>query len=599
MTDAITSPAARPPPAPDDDGDDGAPEAPGPAPAAGQRWLGWRAATVGPWVAIAAVTVVSVALRLLSPLWLVHAPNDDGLFARLAGSLVDGEWLGSYDQLTLIKGPGYPLFMAMVYKLHLPLKLTEHGVHLLACAVMGLAVWRVFRSRAAGMAAYAALALNPAYLGATAARVSRDTFYGSLCLLLVGGIVLLLASVPALASRGLRWAVPVLAVAGPALGVVAAGYYLCREERSWLAPTIVLAGVACVAGWPRRERFTLRNGLVVAGAAVVAGTTAAAGLAWTAEQNREAYGTSVLADLADGEIARAYGEWQRVEAGPRRLYVPVTAEQREAVFEVSPAAAEMAGAFGGEATGWVGLSCEFVGVCDDYMGAFFVWAMRDAGLVSGHGDSGGESQRYFARVADDIARACDTGELRCTDPPIGPLPPLSLVSERRLASSTREIAESFLAYDIGEPERPPSGAPAAAWDTLTHPIRGAGDEADHVAAEARLLRHQEAVSGLTDLYRWGVRLGVVVGLAGVVLGVVTRAGRRRAAALLFVATMLVTVLVRIVLLALIDATAWPAAGQLNYILPATDFLVLFVLLGCWLLATVVRERRVSPAAAAP
>ena len=33
-----------------------------------------------------------------------------------------------------------------------------------------------------------------------------------------------------------------------------------------------------------------------------------------------------------------------------------------------------------------------------------------------------ESQRYFAQVADDIAHACGTGELRCTDPPIGPLP---------------------------------------------------------------------------------------------------------------------------------------------------------------------------------
>ena len=120
------------------------------------------------------------------------------------------------------------------------------------------------------------------------------------------------------------------------------------------------------------------------------------------------------------------------------------------MFEVSPAAAEMAGAFGDEATGWVGLSCEFVGVYDDYMGAFFVWAMRDAGLVSGHGDSGGESQRCFARVAGDAARACDTGELRCTDPPIGPLPPLGLISERRPASPTSEIAESFLAYDIGE-----------------------------------------------------------------------------------------------------------------------------------------------------
>jgi hypothetical protein len=449
------------------------------------------------------------------------------------------------------------------------------------------------RITATGVTAYAALALNPAYLGATAARVGRDPLYGSLCLLLVGGIALLGSLVPALAARGPRWAVPAVVLAAPALGLVAAAYYLTREERTWLAPTVAIVAVACVAAWPRHRRVTAANALLVAGSGVLAGATCALAVGWVGSQNQQAYGTSVIADLADGEIARAYREWQRVEAGPERHYVPVSSSQRQAVFEVSPAAAEMAGPFGDEVTGWVGLSCDFVGVCDDYMGAYFVWAMRNAGHVSGHGDTGGESQRYFARVADDIARACDTGELRCTDPPVGPLPPLSRISGRRLASSTREVAESFLAYDVGEPDRPPtSGDRRGGWfDSLTHPIRGIGDQADHVADEGPLLRQQEAVSGLTDLYRWALRIGVVAAIAGLVAGVATRAGRRNGAALLLVTAALVAVVSRVLLLALVDATAWPVEGQVNYILPVTDYLVLFVLLGCWSLARVALDHR--------
>jgi hypothetical protein len=99
-----------------------------------------------PWAALP-VTALSIVLRLRSPAWLVQAPHDDGLLARLAGSLIDGEWLGPYSDVTLVKGPGYPLFLALVWKLHLPLKLAEHGVHLVACGVMGLAVWRLFGSR--------------------------------------------------------------------------------------------------------------------------------------------------------------------------------------------------------------------------------------------------------------------------------------------------------------------------------------------------------------------------------------------------------------------------------------------------------------------
>jgi hypothetical protein len=379
------------------------------------------------------------------------------------------------------------------------------------------------------------------------------------------------------------------AAAGAALGVAAAGYYLTREERVWLAPAVVLVILAEVVSWPCRGRFTRRNLVVALALAAAAGAGFLGVLRWTAEQNRGHYGTAVLADMADGEIARAYAEWQRVEVGRERRYVPVSASQREAVYRVSPAAAEMEEAFAGDVTAWVGLGCAFANVCDDYMGAFFVWAMRNAADAAGHGDSGAESQRYFGRVADDIAEACDTGELRCSAPPLGPLPPWHRIDGDDLWASTWDVTGVFLAFDVGEPERPPSvDASPTVWRTLAAPIRGIDDRADHVARERAVLDGQWPVSALTDVYRPAARLGVVVALAGLIAGVATRAGRRNPAALLLVAALLVATLTRIVLLALVDATAWPAVGQLNYVLPGTDYLVLFVLLGCWTLATAAR-----------
>jgi hypothetical protein len=95
------------------------------------------------------------------------------------------------------------------------------------------------------------------------------------------------------------------------------------------------------------------------------------------------------------------------------------------------------------------------------------------------------------------------------------------------------------------------------------------------------------VSLLTDLYRWGARFGVFVAVAGLVAGLVTRAGRRRSAAVVLATALLVATLTRVAMLALIDATSWPS-GQQNYVLPGTDYLVLFVLIGGWLLVTSVR-----------
>jgi hypothetical protein len=586
----------------------GIPEAPVLGAQAGVAGQGGVGARVGvarsrlgvawPWLVVVAVTLVSSLLRVRSPMWLVDAPNDDGLFTRLAGHLIDGEWLGPYNELTLAKGPGYPLFIAAAYQLHVPLKLAEHAVHLLACAVMGLAVWRVFRSRGAGLAAYAALALNPAYLGVAAARIGRDAFYGSLTLLLAGSVVLVVASVPDLAARGWRWAVPVVVVAGPVVGLVGAGYYLTREERTWVVPALAVAVLGGFVSWPRRRRITVANGLVLGGFALLVALTGVWAIGWTASQNQREYGTSVTADLAGGEVARAYGEWQRVEAGHERRYVPVSAAQRDAVYRISPAAADLAGPFSYEASGWIGLGCSWIGVCDDYIGGFFVWAMRDAAAASGHADSGAEEQRYFGEIADDIARACDSGELRCSAPPIGPLPPLDRIHMNELGDSVWYMADAFLAYNVGEPDRPPSGGGNPGyWETLTHPMRGVGSEADYLAAEPGRLHHQEVVSGLTDLYRPAVRVGVLVALAGLLAGIATRAGRRNWAALLLVTGAFVAVLTRLLLLALIDATAWPATKSVNYILPVTDFMVLFVLLGAWTLARVLLAWRARAKAA--
>jgi hypothetical protein len=125
----------------------------------------WR--TLSLVTGVVLVTALSIALRLNSPAFLAAGWTlDDALYTKLAQSLLQGEWLGPYEMLTLSKGPGYPLFIAAAYKLHLPLKLAEHLVHLLAAGTMGLALARVSRKRAVGVVAHGAIALRSRLPGA-------------------------------------------------------------------------------------------------------------------------------------------------------------------------------------------------------------------------------------------------------------------------------------------------------------------------------------------------------------------------------------------------------------------------------------------------
>lgn len=553
----------------------------------------WRIAATA---TVVVATLVSLVLRARSPMWLIaDSPHDDMLYARLGGTLVRGEWLGVYDGLNIAKGPGYPLFIAVAYKAHLPLKLAEQLVHLLAAGVTAVALARVLRSRVAGVAVYVVLALDPAYLGAAASKVSRDGLYGSAGLLLFGGTLLLLTAVPALVRRGPRWWAPVMVGAGLALGLTAAGYALTREERAWIAPALLVAGVAGLLTWRGAGRVTRAHVLALGACGVVALVVTGASLRWVAQRNDRFYGEAVTSELVEGSFPEALDQWQRVEAAarpgdPDDDRVPVTAAERAAVYAVSPTARQVRTALEDPTNPWRSAGCTHTPPCD-YSGAIFGWALRSAALDAGYMGHGDDAERWYAALADDIEQACADGELRCTSGGIGPLPPLASLDLGRLWSSSVDVADDMLGYDVADPDRwVPSGGSPVNWDLMTGALRGVGSQDDFVAAEQRDLRHQAPVSALEAVYRWAVRIGSVTALLGLVAGLATRAGRRRLPVLVVALAALVAFASRVAVVAILDATAFDVVGIGIYVLPGTQFIVLFAFVGTWLLGEVVADR---------
>ncbi len=557
-----------------------------------RRRIRWPSAAAGRGTAALVVTLTSLALRINAPTWLrPQMSHDEGLFARLAGNVLEGNWLGPYDKLTLSKGPAYPLFIAAVYKTGVPLKLAEHLLHLVAAALVAAAVWRVGGSRALALVTYSVVALDPAHLGTTASVLTRENFYGSLSLALVAGVLVLVSYVLSLARWPARWSVPAIVLCGSALGLTGAAYQLSRDEGLWILPALLVATPAGMATWRGAGGSAQRHAAVTAGLVGLAVATLTMSTGWVADRNQSAYGTSVTSDLASGEIARAYTQWQRVDIGEQRRYVPVSRAQRRSVYAVSPAAAELEPALEGSSTAWFAYGCDLADVCSDYIGAYFVWALRDAGEATGHGASAAEAQRFFGRIADDIEASCGE-DFPCHAAGVGPMPPLARVDAGDVVASFGTAARHLLSYDVANPERDASGSASTddQWDMMVRAVRGIDhDRADYVAAEARRLDDQDGVWLLMVIYRWASRAGVVLALAGLIAGVASRTGRRNPALPLAVAALLVATLARVGFVALIDATAYPAADNSGYLLPSYGFLVAFVVTGGWMLVDASRR----------
>ena len=379
---------------------------------------------------VALVCLCAIIFRASIPIsaeaYLLH---DDALFMSHAHSILNGEWLGPFDNRTLAKGAFYPLFIAASHLAGLPLKIAE-GLFQLACAgIAAYALWRLSRSRWLGVGAFALFALNPLFWNPMFARVVRDNIYIGEGLALVALAALIALDTRAGAER--RLARVALLVA---FGMAFAAYWLTREESVWLYPSLAVVALGGLveryAVWRARGKAPIawvaaagrvlgQAAIAVGGFAVLAGTIALV--------NYNVYGVFLTSEFREGNFVAAYSALMRIKPDTWEPYILFPEDVAHRAYAVSPAAAELkAGLDGPAGENWRNIGCKAIGLdpCPNaYVGGWFAWAMRDAVRVAGHYDTAAEGQAFFARLADEIDAACDAQKLPCLPPRATMAPP--------------------------------------------------------------------------------------------------------------------------------------------------------------------------------
>jgi hypothetical protein len=368
-----------------------------------------------------AVIVLAVGIRLFVGLhlplhFLYLADYDDALFVRLAIELASGHWLGSFDQMTLAKGPGYPLFLALSSLSGLPVSLTHSLFHLMATAVAAWTVFRLSASRWLGILAFLLLSLHPVAFQPELLRVFRDQIYWGQSLLVFSLFSLVLFAPPR--ARSAQWLLCGLS------GLALAWTWLTREEGIWLLPGLgVIAGGSLLIHRYNRHQLLQSMQRMAAAAA----TFGAAYSAFTIG-NRIAYGSFVAVDFNERNFGAVIRALQSVDVGPIQPFVPVPLAARQEVGKHSPTFRPLADALapGGSLVSWEETSCStYPSTCGDIAGGLFVWALRDAAADQGFYRSPAMAARQFGRVAQEITDACSEGRLRCRIAWFDFLPPMS------------------------------------------------------------------------------------------------------------------------------------------------------------------------------
>ena len=179
------------------------------------------------YVFLFALSVGYISLAGASPVTIMTWQwADDGLFLRLAQSISEGDWLGKYDHLTLVKGPVFPIFIAAGSLTGIPYNLFLPIFHFMAALLFAQVVYRVTSDRYLFFIILLFLLFCPGLFLATD-RVVRNTFYASLFLIYLSSLVALLMTSKGILNRCLH---------GVITGIIGGAVWFTREESIWIIP---------------------------------------------------------------------------------------------------------------------------------------------------------------------------------------------------------------------------------------------------------------------------------------------------------------------------------------------------------------------------
>ncbi len=357
----------------------------------------------------------------LIKLWLVSeqsltaygdAGHDDKLFINLANNILSFQWLGEYSQMTLMKGPFYPMWIAFSHFLGIPLLVSQHFLYIDACLLLIISLRSFLSSKPFfTIFSYAIILFNPAsYADGISNRVIREGIYSSLTLLVIAFAFGLFLRFLSKEKNTYLWSI--------GLGISLSCFWLTREEGIWIVPLLIIIFIYLLIiifiKYRKKEKGIVSDLIIIFLPFFILGSS----LSIVSLVNYMHYGILNTVEFKNKDFLRAYGSLTRIENSNWKQYVPVLKKTRMMAYEVSPKFAELEPYLEGDlGSGWASNAQKNPQTRNidpsEIAGGWFMWAFRDAVALAGHYKNGKETMNFYKQMAGEIDSACDNGKLDC------------------------------------------------------------------------------------------------------------------------------------------------------------------------------------------
>lgn len=359
-------------------------------------------------------SVVRLLLTERLPIYvMVNMPHDDGWVVSAAQSIIQGNWLGAYNQYTLIKGCFAPLLMAIAHNIGITYMSAMSLIYIFSCYVFVKAISPIMRSCIAQCVLYVVLLFNPITMACqTMQRVYRNGYSQWQILIIFGCfIALYVRRNTNKIGKLFLWAF----LGGFGL------WSLCntREDAIWIYPFCFVAiGITLVCIFlQKKNSIVVKKSLIICFPLLFL----LAGNVCVSLLNDEFYGEYLRNDRTEGNFSKVIKDLYAIKpeeslvelyTNPENEYAQyqynIYYDVLDKAFAASPTLASVRNQIDASISAWD--SGERL-VDGELVYDHVIFALRDGVAAAGYYESLMKSEQFFEDVHTELQKAFKNGDL--------------------------------------------------------------------------------------------------------------------------------------------------------------------------------------------
>lgn len=326
------------------------------------------------------------------------AKYDDDLMINLANNIIDGKWLGKYNNITLVKGVFTPIWIAMLYILKIPFLTGQTILYILAIITFTIVIHKTIKNKYVLFLLFIYLLFNPVMYSAELCRVYRDGIYTSLILFTVSFVIAIFLNRKEKYQKLIKYFI--------LLGISFTATYLCREETIWILPFIAIATIITI-GFIILDK-TCQSKIKKLMLYLIPIIIFLASIVTICSLNYKHYGVFMLNQYWSKEFKEVYGALTRIKSETEYDKVPITKDMLSKAYKISPTFAKLEKYFKLTEFRW---SMCGDGVPFEIQGGWFHWALMNGVDSLGYYHKAEDANQFYQKVAEEINEACNQGKV--------------------------------------------------------------------------------------------------------------------------------------------------------------------------------------------